>query len=67
MDSLRKQCRLSFVSLKKCNRSAQIRNKQAREKTQEVISNIILMCSYQVLTRLLLSYIDNFQSLFITF
>ena len=37
MDSLRRQCRLSFVSLKKCNRSAQIRNKHAREKTQEVV------------------------------
>ena len=35
MDSLRRQCRLSFVTLKKCNRSAQIRNKHAREKTQE--------------------------------
>ena len=31
------QCLLSFVTLKKCNRSAHVRNKQAREKTQEVI------------------------------
>ena len=36
LDSLRMQCLLSFVTLKKCNRSAQIRNKHAREKTHEV-------------------------------
>ncbi|XP_028409094.1 THO complex subunit 5 homolog [Dendronephthya gigantea] len=35
LNSLHMQCLLSFVSLKKCNRSTQIRNKQAREKTQE--------------------------------
>ena len=37
LDSLKMQCLLSFVTLKKCNRSSQIRNKQAREKTQEVV------------------------------
>lgn len=37
LDSLKMQCLLSFVTLKKCNRSAQIRNRQAREKTQEVV------------------------------
>ena len=37
LDGLKMQCLLSFVTLKKCNRSAQIRNKQAREKTQEVV------------------------------
>ena len=39
LDGLKMQCLLSFVTLKKCNRSAQIRNKQAREKTQEVVIN----------------------------
>ena len=44
MDSLRRQCRLSFVTLKKCNRSAQMRNKNAREKTQEVVVIAFFIC-----------------------